>query len=126
MGRVIDVEEFRKDLRTMSLEDTLIKHNVSLEEAMDCMPKTYTKPKPKKKRLKNVDRYIQERDGRFYLRKWINGKTLMFGTYNSLNDAKKVREHCEKHGWKQNCIKQYCEELGIELISVHKTKERYE
>lgn len=128
MGRVIDVEEFRNDLRTMSLEETLIKHKISFKEAMACMPKSYNKKEKKEnKPWKNASRYIQERDGRYYLRKWIRGKTMMFGTYGSLEDAKKVRDYCEENGWKQKSIKRYCEELGVELISVHeKNMRRYQ
>jgi hypothetical protein len=128
MGKRLDIEEFQKDLKKMTLEEALIKHNISFKEAVNSMPMNLTKKSVKhKKRWKNNGRYIQERDGKFYLRKWIEDKTLLFGTYKSLDDAKKVREMCQERGWLQDNIKEYCEELGIEMaICQDRYKEKYE
>lgn len=116
MGKRVDIETFRKDLKVMTLEETLIKHNVSFQEAVQVMPRKFSKKKVKKK-LKNSGRYIQERDGKYYLRKWVTDKTLHFGTYSSLEDAQKMRELCQERGWIQEKVLDYCNELGIELAT---------
>ena len=64
-------------------------------------------------------RYIGGRSGHYYLRKQVRGKTRMFGTYKTIEDAVRMREHCEKHGWKERSIDQYCKELGIERCIHH-------
>lgn len=108
-----EVEMFQTDLKNgLSLEEALLKHNISFKEAVESVPRVYTFGKRKKK-VKQAEKYIQQRGRNFYLRKTVNGKTKMFGTYYSLEDAIKVREHCEEFGWKQRSIDKYCKLLGV-------------
>lgn len=47
-------------------------------------------------------KYICNLNGKFGITKTINGKKYYFGSYNSLEEALKVREYFIKHGWDIN------------------------
>lgn len=79
----------------------------------------------KKHLKKSVAKNIQERDGKFYVRRYINGKTRMFGTYRSLEDAKLVRDYLNKYGWKQKSVDSICEKLGVERVKHQRNTVRY-
>ena len=104
-----------------SLEDCLIKYNTNLKELFSggCNKGIKSKRKFDKKR-----QYIQERYGKFYLRKSVKGKTKQFGTYNSLEDAVLVRDELMKHGWIQSNVDGICETLGVSRVN-SKSKVRY-
>ena len=105
---------FQQDLRNgMTIKEALQKHKITLKQAMHKAEKTYKRPK-KPKKQKNIDRLITHRNNHYYLRKRVNGKQTVFGTYQTLEDAIRMREYCEKHGWEQKSISRYCQELGIE------------
>lgn len=111
---MVDIIEFREDLKKgMSLEECLNKHNTTLKEVLST---------PKKK---SVAKNIQERNGKFYVRRYINGKTRMFGTYRSLEDAKLVRDYLNKYGWKQKSVDSICEKLGVERVKHQRNTVRY-
>lgn len=124
--------EFREDLkRGMSIEDALVKHGLSFQTAFNVLqykqpdqPGTVIKPRfrkpknhPKKKHSQNYvksnEMYIMQRNNTFCIRKQIKGTTRMFGTYNSLEDALKMREALEQDGWHQRHVDKICKELGI-------------
>jgi len=116
---------FQDDLkRGMSIEDACRKHQISFKYAFENMPNTVPRKsprcitrlgrKPKPNSATCPEKYIWCRDGRYTVRKTVNKKTRMFGTYNSLEDAVAIRDYCEKHGWKQRCVDRYCLILGIE------------
>lgn len=113
------VKAFQNDLRKgMTLEDALIKHNLTLKEALDVVHKPITQPKrmkPYTKRniYKNVGMHIRLRKDSCHLRKSINGKMHWGGAYDTLEDAEKVRDYLEKHGWNKIKVNQACKELGI-------------
>ena len=60
------------------------------------------------------EKYICKARGHFHIRKQYNGKQRHYGSYESLEDAIKVRDYCIKHGWKQHSIDEYCSVLGVE------------
>lgn len=125
----MDVKGFQQDLRDgMTISDALQKHQVTFKEAVDSMPRPlgYASETYKKNSYNTNQRYIKRTlQGHYYVRKQIRGKTRMFGTYKTLEDAIKIRNHCEKHGWKEHSIDQYCKELGIErCIHPHKRKNK--
>lgn len=116
--------DFQEDLRDgMSIDDALRKYEITLDYAFHTLhkPLLYTR-NPKKKR---THKYIQERNGKYYVRKQINGKIRTFGTYDSYNNAKRLRDYCIKHGWKQRNVDKYCEELGITRVSHPLNNARY-
>ena len=120
---------FQQDLKNgMTIHDALCKHGLTFKQAV------LSVSKPRKKQKKNYkqrthssnEKYIIGRDGHYYLRKNVNGSTLMFGTYKTLEDAIRMRNHCIEHGWKQKSIDRYCEVLGIERCKKgHNSKVRY-
>ena len=114
--------QFQEDLKTMTLDEALTHHNLTLKEAFTTLHHKliYTKKKPNKKL-----QYIQATNGRYYVKKHVNGKVRSFGTYTTYNDAKRLRDHCIKHGWKQTRVDQYCKELGITRVSHPLNKARY-
>ena len=116
--------EFQKDLQNMTLNEALIKHNLTLETAFKQLHRSllYTR-KPKKKPKPN--KYIQSRDNKYYLRKQYNGKVRQYGTYHTLEDAKKIRDHCIQYGWKQKKIDEYCTLLNITRCDGPKTRTLY-
>ena len=127
MIKVKTLKAFQNDLQDgMTLEDACRKHQISFKYACDNMGKIYTKKiLPKKESNTFASEYIQTRNGKYFLRKYLRGSTKMFGTYNSLNDAIRMREHCKRYGWKQQSVDKYCEELGIERVTSSKSKVRY-
>ena len=127
------LRQFQWDLQDgMSIEDACRKHQISFKEACDNMPKIQKKKiKPRNTSPTYASEYIQERNGKYFVRKYVpstkqkKSSTVMFGTYNSLEDAIKMREHCKKHGWKKLSVDKYCQELGIERVISSKSKTRY-
>lgn len=109
----------RTDLQNgIGLEEALIKNQTNLKEAFEKL-KHKKQPRPKKKKLQEP--YIQYRQGKYYVRKakkaqrnkekrWVN---VMFGTYHTLEDAKRMREALKEDGWHQTHVDEICERLGI-------------
>ena len=127
MVKVRTLQAFQNDLQDgMTIEDACTKHQISFKYACDNMGKIYKKKiLPKKASCTFASEYIQTRNGKYFLRKYLNGSTKMFGTYNSLSDAVRMREHCKEYGWKQSKVDEYCQELGIERVISSKSKVRY-
>ena len=125
---MVNITEFQEDLKKgMSLEECLNKHNTNLKEVLGVSPSTRGRKKKNKKtpKKKSVAKNIQERDGKFYVRRYIKGKTRMFGTYRSLEDAKLVRDYLNKYGWKQKSGDSICEKLGVERVKHQRNTVRY-
>ena len=121
------LKRFQEDLRNgMNISEACTKHNVSLAYAMENMPKKLTKPrkKPKGRAPSTGEKYIQFRHGKYFLRKNVRRKMRCFGTYNTLEDAVKVRDYCMEHGWKVKSIDEYCRVLGVERSKETKKSER--
>lgn len=120
----VNIPKFRKDLKEMTLEEALIKHNTNLKEVMSLIP-IQGCINPDAPNFKS--RYIQKTDGKFYLRRYIDKELLLFGTYTSLDDAIAIRECCEEQGWIQSNVLKYCKEKGVEMaITSHKYWEKYQ
>lgn len=121
---LIDKDTLRKDLMNLPLEEALTKHNVSFEEAFKVFHKhekqpyrrRYSPRKPLSRR--SVDFYIFKRKGSYKdsytIRKEVNGKVTIFGTYRSLEDAIKVRNVLMEEGWVQSNVDSICQRLGVE------------
>lgn len=117
--------QFQKDLKTMTLNEALTQHNLTLKEAFTTLHHQllYAKQQPKKSNPQN--KYIQNRENKYYIRKWVNGETKQFGTYHNLKDARLIRDKCVTDGWIQKNIDDYCKELNIIRCENPKSKERY-
>ena len=133
MINVKKLQRFQWDLQDgMTISDACRKHEISFKYACDNMPKIQkSKIRPKKTSNTFASQYIQHRNGKYHLRKYIpdckrdKSSTVMFGTYYSLEDAIRMREHCKKHGWKKRSVDRYCEELGIKRVISSKSKGGY-
>ena len=115
------IREFQEDLREgMSLEQALKTHNLTFQQALERCPKptNFDKRKPTKKHKKTIRRagkYIQQRGKRFYLRKNVKGKMLGFGSYETLNDAEKVRDFLMDNGWNEIKVREACKKYRINV-----------
>ena len=110
--------EFQKDLQNgLSIDEACSKHDVSFGEAVlgfnHLQKRNKSKKKGKKVKCSTPSKYIFQRDDRFTIRKTIKSKTMIFGTYNSLEDAIRVRDELINIGWKQRSVDSICEQLGI-------------
>lgn len=124
--------DFQEDLRAgYGLEEALFKYNLNLKDAFDRLLPAQEKKPPKRKSgytkrkcipsMLNI--YLIGR--KYYIKKTINGKTLLFGAYSTLEDAQKVRDHCIKHGWIQKNIDAYCKLLGVTRSKHHNSVVEY-
>lgn len=115
------IEKFQSDLRNgMALEDALIKHNLSFKEAVELCPRPMVcqrlkrKPYSKRNLYKKVDTYISLKKDSYMVRRQRNGKSCWGGAYYSLEDAQKVRDYLEEHGWNIINVNKACKKFGIE------------
>ena len=103
---------FQEDLRSgMSLEDTLTKYGLSLKEALDQIPLTVDHSP--NSRYYCGEEYISARDGGYLIRKTLEGVHTYFGTYDSLDDAMKVRDRIIELGWNKSELDNECLELNV-------------
>lgn len=115
------VEDFQADLRNgMTLEKALDKHNLTFKDAVEMCPrpmcKQNIKRKPKKNRAtyKKVETYISIKKNSYHVRKHANGKNYWGGAYNTLEEAKLVRDYLEEHGWNLIKVNEACKKYNIE------------
>lgn len=106
--------EFQQDLRNgLTVEEACTKYNIPFNYVFKNMERINKRQGPNDPQLK----YITKRSGHFSVRKTVKGKQIVFGTYSTLEEAIKIREYCEKHGWIKSNIDEYCKILGIERCS---------
>lgn len=113
----------KEDMKNLTLEEALVKNNLSLKEAFEkCLPA------PNKGSIKNEeyndDRYIQSKRNYYYVRKCIKGKLIHFGKYKTKSDAIKVRDYFIREGWNPLSVAKVCRELGVERLPQKKRKRR--
>lgn len=108
----------------LSIEEALDKYDLSFKDAVNVLTKSRSKKK-KTPKTYFAGRYIQKSGNYYYLRKTVNGTTKLFGSYNSLEDAEKVRDYCIKHGWYRTRIDAICKKLGVERVKSKNTRVRY-
>lgn len=118
-----DIVAFQKDLKNgMELEEALNKHNVSLSDAFDyALQKHFNenKKKQKKRAYNRAGKYIYKHNQVYYIRRQFNYKNMLFGSYESIEDAKKIMCYLEKYGWEQKRVDEYCKMAGVNR---HKSK----
>ena len=119
-----------------TIENTCTKYGISFGEMVELFhgynkkvinsknskgkPKTYNRVTP------SSEPFIYIRGGTYAVRKSIKGKTKIFGTYDSMEDAVKVREALKVDGWHQTHVDRICEELGVARRKGHQNeKVRY-
>lgn len=94
----------------MTIEDALTKHGMTFKEAFDGMPKPLTNGG----NTGVGEKFISKHQGKYIIRKRTKGKTRVFGTYDTLEDAVKVRDYIVEHGWYITKLDEYCEACGVE------------
>ena len=104
-----ELSQFQKDLKNgLTISEALQKHGLTFKYVCDNLPRAYCSSSRKRGTYNHSRKsrypYITEHDGRYYLRKSIEGRMVHFGSYNKLTDADKIREYCKKHGWRKECI----------------------
>ena len=107
---------FQKDLQEgMTLTEALQKHNITLEDAFNTLH--FSKPpeptNEKRKTMRNVDFYIFKRKNSYTIRKHVDGKQRVFGTYEKLEDAIKVRDWLIRADWKIDDLDELCKKLKV-------------
>lgn len=104
-----------------TINEVCYKYNMTFKYLLTHIPNANYRKTPKKRKNSQsgvrVSKYIIQQRGRYYLRKSIEGKYRAFGTYTSLEDAKKVRDYCILHGWRQRYIDIYCKKLGVTRVN---------
>lgn len=124
---MIDIIGFQQDLLDgMTINDACLKHEISFKEAVMLahgQPSRKTKKVRHKKNHRGVTvspaQYIYIRNNTYAVRKSVNGKMKMFGTYNSMEDAIRMRDALKADGWHQTHVDRICEKLGIERRNGH-------
>ena len=107
-----NIQKIQKDLQNgMSINDACRKYNISFKVLCNIMPRSHPKQKkePPKVESRTLEPKITQRKDSYYVR---HGRD-MYGTYSSLEDAIRMRDYCEKHGWSKNQLDNYCRILGI-------------
>lgn len=109
--------DFQEDIKNgMTIEDALTKHHLSFQYVCKNIGKVKRWKIPEKtpvdeRRYFNVQKTP---DGKFRVYKQVGGQNTTFGTYRTMEDAIRIREHCHEHGWVKTNVDRYCRELGIE------------
>lgn len=101
----IDVEEFKKDFLdpSLSVNDICEKHNISKNNYQRLKKEHF--PDTRKPFIVNtapicdIDRYISQRDGGYVVSKRISGSQRYFGIWNTLEQARTVRDILESNNW---------------------------
>lgn len=113
--------ELQTDLRQgMTIHEALTKHNITFEQAFTELkkaqnPKIYKKSPKRDPSMKYITK--NKTDGKYYIRKGIGHKgkkkTLRYGTYRTLEDAKTIRDALIENGWQQRSVDRLCKEHHI-------------
>ena len=105
----------REDLKKLSIEEVCEKHKLSFGEVVEIMAKNQPR-KPKKRKMgyhSTGERYISYYNKRYMLRRRINGKFRSFGGYMTLEDAIKMRDYLDEHGWHSKRVPNIRKKLGL-------------
>lgn len=109
--------ELMTDLRNgMGLEEALVKHNTNLKNALNITQRDW-------KAIE--ERHIYARSNGFSVVKNIGGINIYFGVYNSVSEAKKVRDELIKCDWDKSKLKRILRKLNIKVPIEHVGDRKY-
>lgn len=103
----VDLDEFIKDYEDKSISATKMqkKYRISPRQYRLVVRYLIDKIYPKRRKAKSVEKYIYRSGyGKFIVRKTVNGKFGYYGTYDTLKEARNVRDMLEKHNWNEGVI----------------------
>ena len=109
-------DDFIEDMKNgMSLENALQKHDVSFKDAVELLQKQSGRGKKKTQwNAKTGEKYISKtKNGKYLIRKNINGKMRYFGYYDNIQDAIKVRDYFSENGWYWQRLNAVQKRLGV-------------
>lgn len=92
-----------EELTEKTIDEVCSENNISLKELFDKCIKSNPVPRPRKKKKQKYhstgEMYIHCMNEVYYVRKWINGKTEIFGAYPTLQEAILLRDYLVENGW---------------------------
>ena len=114
----MNIRLFQQDLNNgMTITEALQKHKITLDKAFHICKNTNNNPKRRYQRVQATgEKYISMNQHGYLLRKTIDGDTKYMGRYDTLEDARKVRDYCEVYGWHTRRLDYICECVGVERV----------
>ena len=109
----IDYESFKKDYMNQFVHKSEIlkkyglKHNRYLKYGRRVYEETGFKRKSGVPYPKDMTNIRRAGHGKYSIYKVVNGKKLFYGTYDTVEEARKVRNFLIEHNWSSNAI-DYC------------------
>ena len=103
----VDLKEFSKDYEDKSMTALKIqkKYRISPRQYRLVVRYLLDTVYPKTKQCKSVDKHIYKSSyGKFVVRKTVNGKFGYYGSYDTLKEARKIRDRLEKYNWDRRVI----------------------
>ena len=103
-------ERVLKDLKRKSIEETCTQHNIKFIDLFNLCHEVYPRPQIVKG---GENMYLSRNGGAVSIKKKVNGRHDYFGTYSSIEDARKVRDKLAECDWDKNRLSDICKELGV-------------
>lgn len=102
----VDLEEFKKDYldKSITARDMQEKYRISPRQYRLVVRQVYDKYNPKKK-SRMVDKHIYQNGfGKFVIRKRKSGEFGYYGAYDTLKEARTIRDRLISYNWDKRVI----------------------
>jgi hypothetical protein len=97
-----------------SIQEVCRQHHITFKKLCDTLKSYERTMTARETRTQHTPvQYILERDNIYSVRKTVKGKTRIFGTYHTLEDAIQVRDALILDGWHQTHVDSICKRLGV-------------
>lgn len=107
---MVDVLELKQDFKShLTITEVCMKHKITLGEALCLIQPKYARNQSSPNRTN--EHYIQELNGRFYIRKRRRNKIRSYGGYSTLEEAIKVRDKLMNCEWDRSKLEQIKKEV---------------
>ena len=107
------LKAFQDSIREgMTIDEALTKYNLTLQEAFTQLQFQQSRKKNKQSQF-SPERNIIRQNNTYRIRKTINHHTKYYGRYNTLEDARQVRNELISLNWNAD-IDEVCQKLGIQ------------
>ena len=98
-----------EDLKNETIENTCTKHNITFKELVEWSLRN-TLPAD---RYSDINKYIYKVDSGYAIKKSIKAVYSYFGVYDSIEDARNVRDKLIDCNWDKNQLPSIVKELGV-------------